>query len=89
MIDKVDCDVGSLFLTEKRDLDAQSNGTTAPSTPTARIPETIVIKKKADKAETEQFYLSVRRSSIEVLFVRGFLSELELVVAYRNFKITR
>lgn len=61
MIDKVDCDVEGLFSTEKHNSDGQSNGTTAPSTPTTtKIPETIVIKKKADKAETEQFYLSVR-----------------------------
>ncbi|GAU93561.1 hypothetical protein RvY_05486 [Ramazzottius varieornatus] len=59
MIDKVDCDVEGLFSAEKHSSDGQSNGTTAPSTPTTtKIPETIVIKKKADKAETEQFYLS-------------------------------
>ncbi|OQV24407.1 SLIT-ROBO Rho GTPase-activating protein 3 [Hypsibius exemplaris] len=67
MIDTVDCDVEALFnangsatlAEEKRRTEAQTNGTPAPpTTPIAKVPETAVIKKKADKAETEQFYLT-------------------------------
>ena len=77
MIDTVDCDVEALFnangtatlAEEKRMIEAQTNGTpVAPSTPIAKVPETVVIKKKADKAETEQFYLTVWK------FLRLFLS---------------
>lgn len=68
MIDTVDCDVEALFSAngsatlaeERRMIEAQTNGSpAAPSTPITKVPETVVIKKKADKAETEQFYLTV------------------------------
>lgn len=66
MIDLVDCDVDVLFsangpasFSEERRLNESINGSPAPSTPIAKVPETAVIKKKADKTETEQFYLSV------------------------------
>ncbi|XP_055338072.1 SLIT-ROBO Rho GTPase-activating protein 1-like isoform X2 [Paramacrobiotus metropolitanus] len=66
MIDLVDCDVEAVyaangpasFSDERRLYESVSNGSPAPGTPIAKLPETAVIKKKADKAETEQFYLS-------------------------------
>lgn len=80
MIDLVDCDVEAIFsangpasLSEERRLNESLNGSPAPSTPVLKVPETAVIKKKADKTETEQFYLTV--SSFAVVTDCSFRGE--------------